>query len=170
MPHHSQSILISAHFPSCFFEKASGPATMWHSSSHLNTELKQHWTRKVLRWEAACELSVLLAWVWISMLLRGELTVSNLSPYWLHSVSVHLKYLQTVKATPAMTQKVLLRRWEKFCRQFFAEIAKFSFVRDHNQEIASRSESFWCQLTQRNLKTLSLDARKRRSKIERFFL
>ena len=35
-------------------------------------EVKQHWAWTLLGWETAWELMVLLAWVWLSMLLRDS--------------------------------------------------------------------------------------------------
>ena len=40
-------------------------------------EVKQHWARAILGWE----LEVLLAWVWILILLRGEWTVNHPTPH-----------------------------------------------------------------------------------------
>ena len=44
--------------------------------------------------------------------------MSKLSPYRLHSVSVHLKYLQTVKATPVGTKKFFYEDEKNFVGNF----------------------------------------------------
>ena len=51
------------------------PCHVGNTCSHLNNQVKQHWTWIVLGWETGWELPVLLAWVWKLMLLIGNWTV-----------------------------------------------------------------------------------------------
>ena len=50
------------------------------TSSHLNTEVNQTWTRMLLGWETAWELLAKLAWVWISKILCAELANPKPAP------------------------------------------------------------------------------------------